>query len=903
MDMQLTKSEFLLLAALASGSASSQRALAAKTKLSLGSVNTAWKTLESHGLVSGGNLTNEGVTALEPYRVRNAVIMAAGLSSRCAPISYEKPKGLLRVRGEVLIERQIRQLKEAGIQDITVVVGYKKEEFFYLEDSFGVRIVVNEDYAVRNNHATLYQVRERLGNTYVCSSDNYFTENPFEPYAYESFCAAVYVKGETDEYCLRTRGRERRIVAAVPGGRDSWVIMGHAYWTKAFAEGFMRFLEEEYDRPETASKLWDDVFIDHADELKMVMRPYPAQAIHEFDSLDQLQDFDPEFIDNVGSGVLDNICATLGCSRGDILDVQPLKQGMTNLSFYFACRGQGYVYRHPGAGTDEIINRRAEAFALKAAFELGLDDTFVHEDPKAGWKVSRFVPGCTAFDYHDQEQVAQALRMARRLHESGVVSPWSFDFYDESLKIEGLLREAGWTFPHDYDRLAASIAHLVEPLRAGTGEPVLCHNDFYGPNLLVHDGRMSLIDWEYAAMGDYGCDFGNFVAQGSGYTVEEAIGAIPLYFGRMPTKDEEFHLLACTALVGWYWYVWALYKELKGMPAGEWLYVWYKAAKEFGAYANGLLGHDGRCEGGVAGPEGPAPLTRDQFTVLAGLEASSRGALHPDTLEEPVRSAVLDDLERQGLVHDGSPTRRGLSALEPYRVKRAVLLAAGFGSRLLPVTVNTPKPLARVRGVRIIDRLIDALMAAGIQEIHVVRGYLSEEFDQLLRKYPDLRFIDNPLYDKTNNISSAALACSHFQNAYVFESDLLLENPALVSAFQYESNYLAIPVDRTDDWCFDVDDEGAIVHIGKGKDAPCWQMVGLSYWTAEDGARLAQDIPEVFAQEDGKQIFWDDVALDRRPEAYRVRVRLCAFEDIVEIDDFEDLQRIDPAYRVVRKGA
>ena len=162
--------------------------------------------------------------------------------------------------------------------------------------------------------------------------------------------------------------------------------------------------------------------------------------------------------------------------------------------------------------------------------------------------------------------------------------------------------------------------------------------------------------------------------------------------------------------MGWYWDVWALYKELKGRPAGEWLYVWYKAAKEFGAYANGLLGHDGRCEGGVAGPEGPAPLTRDQFTVLAGLEASSRGALHPDTLEEPVRSAVLDDLERQGLVHDGSPTRRGLSALEPYRVKRAVLLAAGFGSRLLPVTVNTPKPLARVRGVRIIDRLIDALM-------------------------------------------------------------------------------------------------------------------------------------------------------------------------------------------------
>ena len=231
-----------------------------------------------------------------------------------------------------------------------------------------------------------------------------------------------------------------------------------------------------------------------------------------------------------------------------------------------------------------------------------------------------------------------------------------------------------------------------------------------------------------------------------------------------------------------------------------------------------------------------------------------------------------------------------------------MLLAAGLGRLLLPVTVNTPKPLARVHGVRIIDRLIDAVQAAGIKEVYVVRGYLSEEFDQLLRKYPDLVFIENPLYAKTNNISSAAAACRCFSNAYVFESDLFLQNPSLVSAYQYRSNYLAIPVERTDDWCFDADEEGRIVHIGKGKEAPCWQMVGVSYWTAEDGKRLARDIPAVFAQEDGKQIFWDDVALDRLPDAYDVRVRPCSEDDIVEIDDFEDLQRIDPAYVVMRKG-
>lgn len=253
--MQVTSNEFALLAALASGAPSSRRALAARTGLSSGSVGRTLKAVEDAGLVRDGALTQTGFDALEPYRVRNAVVMAAGLSSRCAPISYEKPKGLLRVRGERLIERQIRQLREAGIEDVTVVVGYKKEEFFYLEDAFGVDIVVNEDFAVRNNHATLFQVRDLLGATYVCSSDNYFTENPFEPYAYESYCAAVYIHGETDEYCLGTRGKERRIVSAALGGRDSWALMGHAYWTPSFAEAFMSILEAEYDKPETAPKL------------------------------------------------------------------------------------------------------------------------------------------------------------------------------------------------------------------------------------------------------------------------------------------------------------------------------------------------------------------------------------------------------------------------------------------------------------------------------------------------------------------------------------------------------------------------------------------------------------------------------------------------------------------------
>ncbi len=209
--------EFKALVALLDGGVPTQRELAEAAGVSLGAVNKALVALREEGLVDGVTVTDAGRAALEPHRVDNAIIMAAGLSSRFAPISYERPKGVLKVRGEVLIERQIRQLKEAGIRDITVVVGYKKEEFFYLEDKLGVSIVVNDEYASRNNNSSLHKVRDRLGSTYICSSDDYFTENPFEPYVYAGYYASEFAEGETDEYCMVTQGWDKRIVKVLTG--------------------------------------------------------------------------------------------------------------------------------------------------------------------------------------------------------------------------------------------------------------------------------------------------------------------------------------------------------------------------------------------------------------------------------------------------------------------------------------------------------------------------------------------------------------------------------------------------------------------------------------------------------------------------------------------------------------
>ena len=581
--MKLTHNEFKVLNALKTQDVSSQRELAAAAEISLGTANTILRRFSDEGLVEDFSLTGAGEKALEPHRVQNAVIMAAGLSSRFVPLSYEKPKGLLRVRGEVLIERQIRQLREAGIDDITVVVGYMKEAFFYLEDKFGVSIVVNPYYAVRNNNSTLMLVRERLGNTYVCSSDDYFTSNVFEPYVYEAYYAASYFAGSTDEYCL-TCAADGRITEVAIGGSDAWCMLGHVYFDRAFSEKFTSILMAEYDRPATAGKLWEDIYMEHLGELRMVMRPYEEGVVFEFDSLAELTGFDADFLENVDSKILDNICATLGCAREDIDEIAPIKEGLTNLSFCFRVAGQRYVYRHPGAGTEEVICRASETFSQGIARELGIDDTFVFEDEHEGWKISRFVDGCVPFDYHSEDHVNKAMAIARLLHGCGEKSQWDFDVFSKAREIEDLLVARSYPLGDDFAELRDAVAAVAERARADAPAPVLSHNDFYAPNFLVHGDQVDLIDWEYSAMADYASDLGTFICC-SDYTPEEAEAVLATYFERQPTAAERAHCLAFVAISGWYWFVWALYKEATGDPVGEWLYLWHKYAKTYSALA------------------------------------------------------------------------------------------------------------------------------------------------------------------------------------------------------------------------------------------------------------------------------------------------------------------------------
>lgn len=294
-------------------------------------------------------------------------------------------------------------------------------------------------------------------------------------------------------------------------------------------------------------------------------------------------------------------------------------------------------------------------------------------------------------------------------------------------------------------------------------------------------------------------------------------------------------------------------------------------------------------------------LTRKQFDVLEKMATQTDSYTQRDLERLTGHSLgtinrVIKELTDLGFVSNGAITEAGMNALEPYRAKRAVFIAAGFGSRLVPITFNTPKPLVRVKGTRIIDHLLDACLEAGIEEIYIVRGYLAEQFDQLLYKYPTVKFLENPVYNEANNISSSMIAKELLSNAYVFEADLLLSNPKIITKYHYTSDFLAIKKDRTDDWCFEVKDKVITEEKVGGED--CWQMVGISYWNEEDGRKLAVDIPEVYTMPGGKERYWEQVPLVYKKKNYAVEVRECFEEDIVEIDTFKELKKIDPTYDV-----
>jgi len=562
-----------------------QRQLAEELDLSLGTINTLLKKLKEEKWVDEEHhLTELGQKVLEPYRVENAIIMAAGMSSRFAPLSYEIPKGLLQVKGERLIEREIRQLQEAGIEDITVIVGYLQEKMFYLAEKFGVKIVVNNDYYKYNNCSSLMLVKNQLSNTYICSSDNYFVENPFEQYIYRGYYSTIFAEGQTDEYCA-IEDSNHTIIDIQIGGENTWAMVGHVYFDRAFSEKFKEVLETEFKHEPYREQLWEDYYSRHVEELLLEARHYSADIVKEFDSLDELRQFDERYLVNTDSAIIDNICKTLKCVPSDVVNIKPLKDGLTNTSFSFDCLGKKYVYRHPGRGTENYIDRASEAASMEIAAKLKIDRTFVAMNKNEGWKISEFIPNAKQLDYDNWDDVTQAMDLLRRLHQSGEKTGHSFDQFEgiddfrEKLKARNRFEFDG------LEELDETVSILKNYLQNDPKQVVLCHGDSYSPNFLLNEaGEMSLIDWEYSGMGEPAGDLGTFIAC-SNYTVEDAEKVLELYLQEVPDRKNRRHYLAYVAVTSYYWFLWALFQESVGKPVGEFLYIWYRYTKQYGQLA------------------------------------------------------------------------------------------------------------------------------------------------------------------------------------------------------------------------------------------------------------------------------------------------------------------------------
>ena len=508
---------------------------------------------------------------------KNAIILAAGKSSNFAPFIYEKPKGLFCVKGEILIERQIRQLQEAGVFEIYVVVGYMKEKFFYLEQKYNIKLISNNTFATHGNIYSLYAAKQYLNNTFVCCADQYFNQNPFfdDNYNNVSYRACTLLEGKFNEFGAGL-DEQNRIAKFTIGGSNSLAMVGHAYFNSDFSSKFISFLENEINDFGVGKMFWEEFWAKHIEDLTFFSKIYNSEFCFEFDSLDDLIKFDAEFLLNIDSKIIENICNTLKCNSCDIKEIQTINAGLTNVSFSFKVDKQKYVYRHPGWTADNLVNRATELYTQTVAKENGIDKSFIAMG-NDGWKMSYFVDSQVKCNFKsNRAQRKVALSYLSRIHNADITSARlllkTFDPIDEAMKLLSIASGAKGDLLCEFGELINKTKKLYEIIKnsnfAKTRKKVLCHNDVYEPNYLAtKNGDFYLIDWEYAGLNDAAYDLACIFCRDS-FSDAMIDEYIIDYLGREPSFEEKRYFWAYIPICGFYWFCWGLYKGSVGDDDG-----------------------------------------------------------------------------------------------------------------------------------------------------------------------------------------------------------------------------------------------------------------------------------------------------------------------------------------------
>ncbi len=573
--MIYTESEILL--ALHSSSALTQRELAEKVGLSLGLVNRSLQHLKQDGLLdSNTQLTEKAFNMLKVRKPRRAVILAAGYGMRMVPVS-NTPKALLEVRGERLIERQIRQLHEAGVRDICVVVGYRKEQFEYLTDQYGVKLLFNPEYAVKNNLHSLALATNFLENCYVVPCDLWCEKNPFRA---NELCSWYAVSAEEDLHSDVRVNRKGELVRKAPteGGNR---MAGIAYFCGKDSARLKSQLTELNQLRQYAGSFWEEALYTR-DRMSVPARVFPAGEAVEINTYEQLRELDSSS-GSLQAGAIASICKVFGVQPVEVTDIAVLKKGMTNRSFLFSVRGGQYIMRIPGEGTDKLINRRQEARVYEAICGKGLCDDPVFIDPDSGYKITKYLPGVRVCNPENEEDLLRCMAKLREFHRMHLQVEHRFDLWGQIDFYESL-----WPSPQsmyrDYTETKAAVLGLKPWVDAQPKEECLTHIDAVCDNFLFCEDGLQLTDWEYAGMQDPHVDLAMFAVY-SAFDRAMLDHLLDLYFEGLCPWETRIKIYCYAAACGLLWSNWCEYKSSLGVEFGEYSLWQYRAAKKFSRLA------------------------------------------------------------------------------------------------------------------------------------------------------------------------------------------------------------------------------------------------------------------------------------------------------------------------------
>lgn len=551
-----------------------QRILSESCGHSLGVVNRSIKSLIKEGYLDQMVVPTEKARhEFKEKAPRNAIILAAGFGMRMVPINTETPKALLEINGEPLIERTIKQLHEVGITEIYVVVGFMKEQLEYLIDEYGVELVVNAEYAVKNNLYSMNLVLSHLSNTYVVPCDIWCDRNPFHRTELYSW----YMVSDLIDDDSSVRVNRKMELVTIPESSSGNGMIGISYLLESQAATVRERIAQLCKDSSHDGSFWEEALY-NKDKMIVQARVVHASDVVEINTYEQLRELDSKS-NHLKSDALEMISSTLNIAQNKIVNITVLKKGMTNRSFLFTCGEKKYIMRIPGEGTDQLINRKEEATVYQTINGRKICDDIVYINPENGYKITEFLEGARVCDPLNTDDLEQCMQKLREFHKLGLTVDHEFNIFGQIDFYESLWDGEPSVYK-DYQKTKNNVLKLKVYIDEHIEKRVLTHIDAVPDNFLFIGDEIRLIDWEYAGMQDPHVDIAMFCIY-SLYDKRQVDELINIYFeGDCPIKTR-IKIYCYIAACGLLWSNWCEYKRRLGVEFGEYSLRQYRYAKDY----------------------------------------------------------------------------------------------------------------------------------------------------------------------------------------------------------------------------------------------------------------------------------------------------------------------------------